>query len=1202
MSPLRAVLAAWCLGLALLAQVTVSPAAFSTQYLNNPTGLGWMNNGSGTPYAGTILTASGGTGITSSHPYQWSLQINGLTVQTCATSRCATPLWQHTVAQTHAGQLDADGDTTGTNTTVVYLAPDDFPSNQQVKICATDGSTTGCATATIPYGAFPPSWATHRARLMGMDNFPWTMLSNGASPVPTYQSGLVYFPDPFDQGWMAIASLSPGGITFPTTAGSEINRPAWSYNGKLFAYNDAACVITNFCPSTGTAVDWIGPSGLRANFGDGIPGFATYTWDYHRPTWMLVENWTDPATTVSILDLDANSSTQTTVFSVLASRQACGSDYCQPTLRSQMGGTDNSRNFLMESNYFPGGSAQCYPAGSDANCAIPGGGPNLWSFDLAGCEASLSTGCGTQVAEWNIDLGLGSYLSGTGTDCENGLSSWPSTSAHYDANGHPHQVFCEFGVHDIYYRRGANQIIWNFGPHGSVGEPLFFMANDDGTGVRQLYPNQTATVNYPYWGHPAFNSTGNLVTYDGTEYCAPSGNSCSSGSHYGIGFTNLARPQNCPASPADFPSALNPNCGVVRFMSNLGQGTAYGHGAWDGFDNNHVGHDAAFVIGGLNQQQLYESAWNEAQGNTDTTITGGERLLFDFGGNGGSTSGLFSPTQSPDATKLAYSFPLSDSALASPVPYWFWTRTPVAPANVNLGSATAAQIQWSPAALSHEAQQFWVWKQPSCAGAWSRLASIAAVYLQANPYSYTDSTLASGSSACYGVTAVEWSGSESEFLSNQIGVTNTAGSVSVTSRRPSGTVNFDSTSPGAVTGFTAAAKALCASGCAAVGQPSSIRNISVNAQVSTTLTNAVFGSTTSTTSVAAAGSATITVGTTAGLQANQVVLFDVGVNQEALAISSLTPTTITATFTKTHAQPFTVASLPQQVAIGNGVNAVQGEPLTIDSGSSQETVIAQLVGSTYLIATFTKNHAAGATVTAGALPTGTYNVKLTYCKYTDFPRNTTCTETLPSAVSSVSVSSANSTIAIQPSTNEMVGQDAVCAYVNGPSDSVGTYHLDGCTHLPDYANITGIQTSPGGTQTTGGLGSFIQPDPATNFIQYNGGTVQLFIESHNGAGAAPPSSNTTLAGYSLAWTLPSDQDLRYVLVLYSEGAAPSASNPWPFEIAAAPGTATSFYDGYPNQAPNGHIFYALETLDSEGKLGGCVGYDATAGITASCRP
>lgn len=170
---------------------------------------------------------------------------------------------------------------------------------------------------------------------------------------------------------------------------------------------------------------------------------------------------------------------------------------------------------------------------------------------------------------------------------------------------------------------------------------------------------------------------------------------------------------------------------------------------------------------------------------------------------------------------------------------WFFARTPAALVNVTLASTSAAQIQWTSLALSHEAQQFWIWKQPGCAGAWTGLASIAVVYLQTTPYSYTHSSLVSGSIACYGVTAAEWSGSESDFLSTEIGVTNASGSFSLTSRRFGGAVNFDTTTPGQVTGFTAAFKILCASGCAAVGQPSDIRTISASAQVSTTLTNAI---------------------------------------------------------------------------------------------------------------------------------------------------------------------------------------------------------------------------------------------------------------------------------------------------------------------------------------------------------------------------
>ncbi|MGH3422769.1 MAG: hypothetical protein ACRDOD_24620, partial [Streptosporangiaceae bacterium] len=215
------------------------------------------------------------------------------------------------------------------------------------------------------------------------------------------------------------------------------------------------------------------------------------------------------------------------------------------------------------------------------------------------------------------------------------------------------------------------------------------------------------------------------------------------------------------------------------------------------------------------QQQLYESTWNPAQGNS-ASIGNGERLLFYFGVNNGSNGGLFGATQSPDATKIAYAFQASDSAAAASLPYWFWTRTPHAPVNVRLASATAAQVQWTPAALNHEAETYWVWKQPSCAGAWSRLASVAAVYLQSTPYSSTDAALGSGASACYGVTTVEWSGAESGFLSNVIGVTNSSGTFSVTSRVPGGTVNFDTTTPGGVTGLSVTAEGVCASGCGGV--------------------------------------------------------------------------------------------------------------------------------------------------------------------------------------------------------------------------------------------------------------------------------------------------------------------------------------------------------------------------------------------------
>lgn len=107
--------------------------------------------------------------------------------------------------------------------------------------------------------------------------------------------------------------------------------------------------------------------------------------------------------------------------------------------------------------------------------------------------------------------------------------------------------------------------------------------------------------------------------------------------------------------------------------------------------------------------------------------------------------------------------------------------------------------------------------------------------------------------------------------------------------------------------------------------------------------------------------------------------------------------------------------------------------MTVDTDGNQETVIAQHVGSTYFLAIFTKNHAAGAAVMVGALPTDTYSVKLTYCKFTNFLLNTICSETAPGSSFSLNVTTANGTLDIEPSTAEMVGQDAICAYVHGPT-------------------------------------------------------------------------------------------------------------------------------------------------------------------------
>ncbi|MGH9483311.1 MAG: hypothetical protein ACRD1L_14580, partial [Terriglobales bacterium] len=446
-----------------------------------------------------------------------------------------------------------------------------------------------------------------------------------------------------------------------------------------------------------------------------------YTWDFHKPDWMLWEQFPGPSGSLRITDLDNSPGNSTDVYDYTSTVPGCSGGVCEATPTSQIGGADNSRIFLKEFNYSVSGVPSCYPA---ANCTGGGNGPIMRDLDLTTCESLLSSGCASFLGSWNLNLGLyNTFNPGvTGADCQNGLSSWPSTSNYYDFNGHPHQIVCEFGAHDIYYIRGKNQIIWNYGTVGSAAEAVFFSASDtNGTGVIEHYPNLTASVNRGYWGHPAFNATGDLATWEGQQYCRASGTACTDATA-GIGYYDERLSGGCILNPT-FPA-----CGLVNYLS----GQSYAHSGWDGFDNNFLGFDngGGNTVGGFLHQQIYTATWNI--GNTPVNA-----LLYDFGMRSENTGGddqfglILGPTESPDGTKIGYTIPLSMALDATrevnTFGHIFYVRAPEPPMLISLASAAAARIQWFASPLNHEAKRYWVWKQASCAGAWTRLASLSAV-------------------------------------------------------------------------------------------------------------------------------------------------------------------------------------------------------------------------------------------------------------------------------------------------------------------------------------------------------------------------------------------------------------------------------------------------------------------------------------------
>jgi hypothetical protein len=398
--------------------------------------------------------------------------------------------------------------------------------------------------------------------------------------------------------------------------------------------------------------------------------------------------------------------------------------------------------------------------------------PKVYSYDFSACEVAVTPGCASYTSQWNFHLGL--------------TFGWDST-------GNEHCTFdgpgtgCEFEAHDFYLRRGYNQTVWNYGGSTIAGEGIFFQTSLSGTDTLALYPN-TAT-NTPYLSHPAFDWTGNYALYSGPRSCMPAGHSCSSSQTFGAGIWDFST--NTAAA----------------FAGNL----SYGHGAWDGFNDNVLGFDNQCVINSMAHWCLNLAIPNWSAGTLST------QALLDFGvrdvaSSTGSTafSLYYSPTQSPDATKLAETMPTSLSAANQYEGWIAVVGSPAPPIDVLLASSNSATVGWNAAALNHEAQAYHVYKQSSCAGAWSEIGAVSSDYWDnfavgqsPKQYAFTDNGLAPGANACYGISTEEWSGIEGSALSAILTITNTSGVFTGTIIANSGTTGFDISMPQAPSGFAA---------------------------------------------------------------------------------------------------------------------------------------------------------------------------------------------------------------------------------------------------------------------------------------------------------------------------------------------------------------------------------------------------------------
>jgi len=285
----------------------------------------------------------------------------------------------------------------------------------------------------------------------------------------------------------------------------------------------------------------------------------------------------------------------------------------------------------------------------------------------------------------------------------------------------------EYHIHDIYFRRNpANTYIMNYGPKTDVGEPVFFEIPFNGNPAQAKVAYPDATTATPYYSHPAWNYAGALVAYGGE-------------------------------------SVLNDNVWAVwvrnhdNYLTLARIGNVSNHLGWDGYDPGFVVFDG---YTGPTSYQLQEA-------NPDGSST---RTLVDYGprdpNNPNNPSLLFGPVQSPDATKVAFTIPETWTSLtAKNNTYVAVSHRPFPPV-LAVGSTSPVTLQWTPYLTSREIRGYHVYRSPDGTTSFQEISTGLA-----SGTSSVDNTASTGQTYFYAVTAEEYSGLESNQLSNIMQVT-----------------------------------------------------------------------------------------------------------------------------------------------------------------------------------------------------------------------------------------------------------------------------------------------------------------------------------------------------------------------------------------------------------------------------------------------
>lgn len=356
---------------------------------------------------------------------------------------------------------------------------------------------------------------------------------------------------------------------------------------------------------------------------------------------------------------------------------------------------------------------------------------------------------------------------------------------------HPdHSESEEWHLHDFTLRRNAqNTVVFNYGPQGSSGEPLFIeMATDGSGGWRVSYaPNEDVHCPVPYYSHPAWNRDGSRVVFNGTQEKYVDGTNPDGSprwtwndSEWG-GYVH----EVSPFDPADEYATSD----LVAKVADLD--LRISHYAWDGYDDRWAHGSASTTLG--DDVPLHRLA-------TDGSLT--EPVVYMFSRSHCTDCDYCSlprPAQSPDATKVIYASDMLQSGENVQDIYLAVHRYPFAPVWLGLASGDELRLTWRFHDLSREIRGVRVFRSPDS----SPLAfeDVSGV-VEGSSY-LDDHEIPDGGSVLYAVTAVEHSGLESRVLSRIVRVTREGSTYRVDQHEPYGTSGFDLEAPGAPTDLSA---------------------------------------------------------------------------------------------------------------------------------------------------------------------------------------------------------------------------------------------------------------------------------------------------------------------------------------------------------------------------------------------------------------